>query len=194
MTTATDVLQNNSPTPFLTKMGKGMFWGGIVMLLLGFSAIMMPIFSSLVVEILIGWLLAFSGAFAILGAFSLRGTKLFLWEFVTGLITLTAGVLMLSYPLDGLVALTVLVALIMILTGLAQGAFALWVRPTAGWIWGGLSALISVVLGIYIFAALPEASTVILGLLVGIDFVSTGTALILISKSAAALQRTVSLD
>lgn len=194
MITATDVFQDNGPAPFLTKMRKGMFWGGIVMLLLGIAAIMMPLLSSLVVEIMVGWLLALSGAFAIIGAFSLRGTKLFAWEIVTGLVTLAAGVLMLSYPLEGLVALTVLVAVTMLLTGIVQGAFALWVRPAAGWVWGGLSALISVVLGLYIFVALPEASAVILGLLVGIDFVSTGTALVLIARSVAEVQRAASLD
>jgi uncharacterized membrane protein HdeD (DUF308 family) len=171
-----------------------MFGGGIVMLLLGIAAIMMPLLSSLVVEIMIGWLLALSGAFAIIGAFSLRGTKLFAWEFITGLITFVAGVLMLTYPLEGLIALTVIVAGTMLLTGIVQGAFALWVRPAAGWVWGGLSALISVILAIYIFVALPEASGVILGLLVGIDFVSTGTALVLISRSVGTVQRAASLD
>jgi uncharacterized membrane protein HdeD (DUF308 family) len=175
------------PAPFLTKMRKGMFWLGIAMLFLGIAAIMMPLLSSLVIEIMIGWLLTLSGGLAVIGSFSLRGTRLFAWELISGLITLVGGLFLLLYPLEGLIALTVLVALVMLMTGMAQAAFALWTRPAQGWVWGGLSALISIALGIYIFIALPEASGVILGLLVGIDFVSTGMALLLISRSAAAL-------
>ena len=187
MTHQTDGYLNAGAAPFLLRMRKGMFWGGVVMILLGIAAIMMPFITSLVVEIMIGWLLTISGSLAVISAFSLRGTGVFGWELGTGLITLAGGLLMLFFPLEGLIALTALVALIMVSTGVAQGAFALWVRPMSGWAWGGLSAVISIVLGAYIFWALPEASAVILGLLVGIDFVSTGTALVLIERSAASL-------
>jgi uncharacterized membrane protein HdeD (DUF308 family) len=178
---------NTGAAPFLNRLRKGMLLGGIVMILLGIAAIMMPLLSSLVIEIMIGSLLTASGALAITWSFSLRGTGLFAWELAVGLITLAGGLVMLFFPLEGLVALTVLVALVMLLTGFAQGSFALWARPARGWIWGAISAAISIALGIFILVALPEASRVILGLLLGIDFVSTGTALVLLSRSAAVL-------
>ena len=90
---------------------------------------------------------------------------------------------MLVFPLQGLVALTYLVAVVFVLTGAAQMAFAIWVRPTQGWAWGLMSATISILLGGYILGALPEASAVILGLLVGVDFISTGVALVLIARA-----------
>lgn len=184
MSMETGSLADMEPARILTKFRRGLLWGGIVMIALGVAAVLMPMVSSLVVEVLVGWLLAISGGVAVVGAFSLRGTELFLWEVISGLITLAAGVLMLVYPLQGLIALTVLVALVLLLTGFAQLAFAVWVRPAAGWAWGLASAGISLVLGLYIFVALPEASAVILGLLVGVDFISTGTALVLIARSA----------
>ncbi|MCG3268532.1 HdeD family acid-resistance protein [Yoonia sp. I 8.24] len=188
MTSDHDGFLNNGPAAFVTKMQKGILWGGVVMILLGVAAIAAPLLSSLVVELMIGWLLTVSGALAVIGAFSLRRTGVFAWNIGAGLVTLIGGVLMLSYPLEGLVALTVLVALILLITGLAQAIIALWIRPALGWAWAGFSALISIALGLYIFAALPEASAVVLGLMVGIDFVSTGTAMVLIARSAALVQ------
>lgn len=165
------------------EMGKGLFWVGLVMVLLGAAAVIMPLASSLVLEVLIGWLLTMSGIVAVVGAMQFRGTGLFLWQLLAGLITLAVGLLMLLYPFQGLVALTVLIAAIFVLTGLAQASFSFWLRPAPGWGWGLTSALISLGLGVYILAALPEASTVVLGLLVGIDFLSTGLALVMISRN-----------
>jgi len=183
MPTDSDVFLMDLPATFLAKVRKRLFWVGAIMIVLGIAAIMMPLFSSLVIETLIGWLLVISGALALVSVVSLRGTGLFIWELTAGLLTLAAGLLLLLFPLEGLIALTVLIALVMVWTGLGQGAFALWVRPAPGWVWGLLSAIISLGLAAYILVALPEASAIVLGLLVGIDFVSTGTALVLIAWS-----------
>jgi uncharacterized membrane protein HdeD (DUF308 family) len=187
MTTRTVELPNNDPFTILSKMRKRLFWAGIVMVVLGAAAIMTPYFSSLVVEVLIGWLLTMSGVLALIATFSLRGAGPFAWSLVSASITLVAGLLLLIYPLQGLVALTVLVAVVLVITGIAQGVLAVWVRPISGWVWGGASAIVSIVLGGYIFVALPDASAVILGLMVGIDFVSTGVALVLISRGRRAV-------
>lgn len=185
MTIDTDIFPAVDPSSILAKMQKGLFWAGVVMILLGMAALLMPLFSSLIVELLIGWLLAISGAVSVVGAFSLRRTGLFVWELISGLITLAVGLLMLFFPLQGMIALTVLVAVVLVLTGAAQIAFAFWARSVSGWGWGWglLSAIISVGLGGYILVALPEASMMILGLFVGVDFVSTGLALVLIARS-----------
>ncbi|MCV2891897.1 HdeD family acid-resistance protein [Lentibacter sp. XHP0401] len=182
-TTYIDISGRAAPAALLARMHKGLFWAGVVMIVLGIAALVMPLVSSLIVEIMIGWLLTLSGAISVVGAFSLRSTRLFLWELVAGLITFAVGLWMLFFPLQGLVALTILVAVMLILTGAAQFAFALWARSVSGWAWGILSALISIALGVYILFVLPEASAVILGVIVGIDFLSTGIAFVLISQS-----------
>ena len=183
MTTGSDAFKGFDATTTLAKMRKGFFWAGLVMVVLGMAAVLMPFFSSLVVEILIGWLLTMSGAVVVIGAFSFRRTGMFLWQLFSGLITVMAGLLLLLFPLQGLIALTVLVAFILVFTGAAQFAFALWARPAPGWSWALMSAAISILLGVLIVFALPQASAVTLGLIVGIDFISTGVALMLISRS-----------
>lgn len=50
------------------EMGKGLFWVGLVMVFLGAAAVIMPLASSLVLDVLIGWLLTMSGIVAVVGA------------------------------------------------------------------------------------------------------------------------------
>tara|TARA_R110002110_G_scaffold20312_53_gene82590 strand:- start:1856 stop:2365 length:510 start_codon:yes stop_codon:yes gene_type:complete len=164
-------------------MRKIWLWTGIVMMALGANALLMPVLSSLIIGILIGLLLFVSGIVAVAVAFSFRGTGLFVWQLVGGLVPLVAGALLLVFPAQGLIALTVLVGIVFLLTGIAQSSFAFWIRPAPGWGWMLGSALISVALGCFVLVALPEASGVVLGILFGVDFVSTGLSMVLIALS-----------
>lgn len=172
------------PDMVMARVRKIWFWIGIVMIALGSGALVMPVFSSLIIGILIGWLLFVSGVVAVASAFSFRGTGLFGWQIAVAMIPLVAGVLLISFPAQGLIALTVLVGFVFLLTGVAQSSFAIWIRPAPGWGWMLASAVVSIGLGGFILVALPEASAVILGLLFGIDFLSTGLAMVLIAGSA----------
>ncbi|PUB15571.1 HdeD family acid-resistance protein [Yoonia sediminilitoris] len=167
----------------MAKLRKGFFWAGGVMIVLGVAALFVPMFSSLLVEILIGWLLTVSGCVILFGAFSIRGTSPFLWQLLVGLLTLAAGLLLLFFPLEGLLALSALLGILLLVTGVAQARFALWIHPAPGWGWALGSAVISFALGCVILIALPKASTVVLGLMLGIDLASTGTAMIIIGRS-----------
>lgn len=179
------VTSNRSqPEITLARLRKIWLWIGIGMIVLGIGALLMPVVSSLILGILIGWLLFISGVVAVASSFSFRGTGLFGWQLAGGLVPLVAGALLIVFPAQGLIALTVLVGLIFLLTGAAQSSFAFWARPARGWGWILASALISIALGVFVLVALPEASAVVLGVLFGIDFVSTGISMVLIAISA----------
>jgi len=172
-----------SATEVFRKVRRGLFWGGVFLIILGITALAMPLVSTLVVEILIGWLLTISGGASIIGAFSLRGTGLFLWKLIAGFLILAVGLMLLLFPIGSLIAMTALVALVFLLSGAVQTMIALWMRPVSGWGWAFMSALVSLTLGVVIFAVLPQASAVVLGIFVGIDLLSTGVALLLIQQS-----------
>jgi uncharacterized membrane protein HdeD (DUF308 family) len=54
--------------------------------------------------------------------------------------------------------------------------------PTDGWVWVLGSALVSVAAGLLIAAGLPATSMFAIGMLVGINFLSTGLANIMLSR------------
>jgi len=153
------------------------------MALLGILAIVMPVVSSLAVNFLIGGVLAFGGLLAVLVAFSLRGSGVFIWALISGLFPLCVGLLFLFFPAATLMTATALIAALLLLTGVWQGIFAFEIRGLGGWVWAAISSLISIGLGVLIFAALPQASSILLGTILGIDLMSTGLALILISAA-----------
>ncbi len=67
--------------------------------------------------------------------------------------------------------------------GAVQLGLALDVRPKQGWIWVLISGLISLGAALLIAAGLPGTSLFALGILVGINFLGTGLASIMLSRS-----------
>ena len=71
-----------------------------------------------------------------------------------------------------------------------EGAFkmllAFEMKPDGGWIWTLVSALVSILAGVLIAAGLPGASVVVLGLLMGISFLSTGIYMIMMARQLKA--------
>ena len=154
---------------------------GVVMIVLGILAIVMPVVSSYAVNFLIGAVLTFGGLLAVLLALPFKGTHAFVWMLVAGMFPLCAGLFLLFFPASGLAALTFVIAAILLLTGVSQSISAFYMRGIKGSGWVLISGLISIGLGVLIFAVLPEASTVLLGILLGIDLISTGISLILLT-------------
>lgn len=113
----------------LARLRKVLMWAGGIMLALGVVALLVPVVTSLVVGFVIGWFLFLAGAVGVAGAFSFRGTGLFAWQLLGGLLPLVAGALLIVFPEQGVIALTLLVALAFLATGVAQLSFALWARP-----------------------------------------------------------------
>ncbi len=162
---------------------KRLFATGVAMTVLGVLAIIMPAVSSYAVNFLIGTILTLGGLFAVLLALPFRGTRAFVWMLLAGLFPLCAGLYLLLFPTSGLTMLTFLIAAILLLTGVAQCLSAFDMRANAGAGWLILSGVISIGLGIVIFAVLPQASTVVLGVLLGIDLISTGVSLMLLTAA-----------
>lgn len=161
------------------------FWTGVGLSIAGFLALLFPVISSLTVEIFIGWVLVIAGVATIYGAFSVEGTGPFFGQLMLGLLKLALGVYLITHPGVGMLALTLLLAAVFMVDGAVQFAFAFDLRPKDGWGWMLLSAIVSVAVGLLIAAGLPGTSLFALGLLVGINFLSTGIALIMLSNRLA---------
>ena len=158
------------------------FWSGASMTVVGLLALLFPAFTTFTIEVVVGWLLVFAGAATIYGAFSVGGTGPFFSLLLLGLLKLALGVYLLMHPDDGMMALTLMLAILFMLDGAIQLGFALDLRPTDGWIWVLVSALVSIAAGLLIAAGLPATSIFAIGMLVGINFLSTGLANIMLSR------------
>jgi uncharacterized membrane protein HdeD (DUF308 family) len=160
-----------------------LFWFGVVMLVLGLAALIFPMFSTLVAALLVGWVLLISGGVTFFGAFSIHGTGPFFGALLLGLLSLAAGVFLIFNPLAGAIALTLLVGAIFMVQGAFEIVFAFHMRPHAGWVGMLLSGIASIVMAALIAIGWPGISVVVLGILLGVNFITTGLGYIAVSRA-----------
>jgi uncharacterized membrane protein HdeD (DUF308 family) len=153
---------------------------GIVLLLLGFTAIAIPPLATFAVEILIGWLLLLSGIVGLITTFQMRGAPGFWWSLLSAVVGIVAGVVLLAWPVSGALSLTLVLTVFLFLEGFASIMMALEHRHgfAARWAMLLVSGVVDIILAGIILAGLPGTAAWAIGLLVGINLVFGGTALI----------------
>ena len=93
---------------------------GIVLVLLGLLAIVIPPLATLAVTILIGWLFLISGVVGLVTTFWAKGAPGFWWSLVSAIIGIVAGVILLAWPISGTVSLTLVLIVFFIIEGVAS--------------------------------------------------------------------------
>lgn len=154
---------------------------GVLLILLGALAIIVPGVATIAAKTLLGWLLIASGAIGLFTVFT-AGVSApgFIWNLLTAVLYLLAGVALLANPVAGVLTLTIIIAAYLIATGLAKIVLAFRYRQDIPKAWGWMlfSALVDIALGVLIVSGLPGTAVWVLGLLVGIDLFLTGIALV----------------
>jgi uncharacterized membrane protein HdeD (DUF308 family) len=163
------------PADELRRMRRWLVLAGVLSLLGGVVAIMLPNAASVATAIFIGWLLVFAGALGVVDAFSNRAdrTRVALRLVMAGL-TIAVGLYLLVAPLDGTFTLTVVLVLWFVAIGVARLVTAITDRS---WLLG-LSGVLALILGVLIALELPESATWAIGLIVGVDLLFTGALLL----------------
>ncbi|HML94057.1 MAG TPA: DUF308 domain-containing protein [Thermodesulfobacteriota bacterium] len=161
-------------------------WGwlltlGIIYVIMGFFIIGMPGAATLALELLLGIVLIVGGIISVGGSFLAGDWKRFLFIFLSGVLYIIVGVLLLKNPIAGVLTLTLLLAAFLLVEGFFKIIHAFQLRPLPSWIWLFVSGAASVILGIMVWAGFPETSTFILGLLVGIAFLMNGLSMVMVA-------------
>lgn len=156
---------------------KGLMVAGVLAILVGCVAILVPAVASVATAIFIGWILIIAGVFLVAGAFGQRSAGRLAWRLFWALLTIIAGIYLVTAPLDGTFTLTVVLGIYFFLMGLTRVFVAFAARGEPGASLVGISGLAAVLVGALILAKLPESSDWAVGLLVGIDLIFAGWAL-----------------
>jgi uncharacterized membrane protein HdeD (DUF308 family) len=145
---------------------------GVLCLLAGIGAILVPAVASVTIAVFIGWVLVFAGAVTTWHALASR-PRLNV-RLLQGLLALAAGICLLVFPLTGTLTLTFFLAAWFFATGVVVLAGAWAARGQPGFGWALLDGLMSLVLGALIVADLPSSAGWAIGLLVGISLIFWG--------------------
>ncbi len=151
---------------------------GIVVFLGGVMAVANPFAASLAVTTLVGVFLLVSGAMQLWLAYRDNTLPHRVWTIITALIALVAGVSLLANPLQGVISLTLLIGALLLVNGAVRIAMSFRQRDQMVYWVLLLSGAASAVIGILVLTNLLAAATTLLGLLLGIQLLADGIALI----------------
>ncbi len=149
---------------------------GGVMVVAGILALIFPVFASAGVVSLLGWLLIVSGLVQVVSLVGATQVPYFWLQVVTLALEILVGYLLVSNPSTGLLAVTFLMLVLFLISGITRVVFALMIRPLDDWIWILASGLVAIACAAILFANLPEAASWLLGVLLGIELIAIGGA------------------
>jgi uncharacterized membrane protein HdeD (DUF308 family) len=166
-------------------------WGwllalGILMIILGVIAIGEPVVATIAVQIVLGWLLVIGGIAEGIHAFMAKDWRGFLLQLLSAILYVVVGIVLLVNPLLGAAALTLVLAVFLIVEGIFKIIMAVRVRDHRGWGWLLASGILSLILGVLIWSQWPGTADWVIGLLVGIQLLFTGWALVMLALAARA--------
>jgi uncharacterized membrane protein HdeD (DUF308 family) len=154
---------------------------GVVMAILGLLAIAMPVIATLATSIFIGWVLIAGAVFGLYAVYSAgKDAPGFWWNLITAVLYLGAGILLLGNPITGALSLTIVLAAYLLAGGVAKIVLGFEHKrdiPQA-WYWILFSGLVDIVLAFLIIMGLPGTAFWAIGLLVGINLLMMGVAIV----------------
>ena len=166
-------------------------WGvflveGLILLVLGLVALVVPPVATVAVTLVIGWLLLLSGLLGLVTTFWARHAPGFWWSLVSAVLGIVVGAMMVASPLGGALSLTLLLVAFFVVEGVASIMYAIEHRRLLSGRWGWMlaSGVVDLILAAIVFAGLPGAAAWAIGLLVGVNMVFGGTALVMMALHA----------
>jgi uncharacterized membrane protein HdeD (DUF308 family) len=163
-----------------------LFWLGLAMALIGVAALVFPVVSTMAVTLFIGWVLLFTGVVTVAGAFSLHGAGPFFGALLLGVLSIALGLFLAFNPGAGAVTLTLVVGALFAVQAAYEIVFAFEMRPNRGWAAMLVSGIASGVVAAVIITGWPGVSLITLGVLFGVNFITTGLAYIIVSQTVKA--------
>ena len=159
---------------------------GILLVVLGILALLAPVMASVAATVFFGWILFLSGLLGLVSTIRARRAPGVWWSLVSALIGMAAGVLLLGWPVLGALSLTAVLIAFLFAEGIVSIMYALEHRNALSGRWGWMlaSGIIDVTLAVLLILGLPGTALWALGLILGINLIFGGWALIFMALHA----------
>ena len=170
--------------------------GGAVVVL-GALAIALPFATGVAITYVIGALLVLGGLVHAGHAFTGGGWKRSFWQGTLAVVSIVAGVVLLTNPIVGLLSLTLLVIAYLLVDGIAELWLSLRMGSESGRGWIAASGVVSLVLAGILWAGFPIDALWVVGVVVGASLLATGLSMIAVAnvgRHADGAERTPGMD
>ena len=173
-----------SPVTFVKKSVGWSIALSELMIVAGILAIASPLAAGIAINIVVAWLLVFSGCAHLVFAWYTRSTGGLLWELLLGIVYIFIGVYLLVHPVAGLASLTIALAIYLLLESILEFVLGFTLRPLPGSGWLLFDGIITLILAVMIWRTWPSSTGWVIGTLVGISMLFSGLARLGISLAA----------
>lgn len=157
---------------------------GAVLVLAGALAILVPAVSAIPASKILGSVLVISGLIQVMQSAKMLNWIGFIWHLMLGILATIGGALIYMDPFAGVVALTLVIAIIFAAHGLTQIAFAIRVRGQTGWHWFLASGCIALIVSGLLVAKLPYSHSFTPATVAGVSLLFAGCAYIAIALAS----------
>lgn len=170
--------------------GTSIVWA-ILLIIFGILAIALPLATSLGVIIVIAWLIVFSGGFQFIHAFQSKGAGNIIWKLLVAVLYLVVGIYFLMHPVIGVAGFTLVLAAFFVAEGIFDLVAYFQSRMVGGSGWILLDGIVTLILGLLVWRQWPSSSLWVIGTLVGISMIMTGTTRLMISLAVRRVEHSL---
>jgi len=159
---------------------KAFLFEGILLVVLGLAAMIVPPLASLAVAIFLGWMFLISGVVGLALTFWARQMPGFWWSLISAALAVLAGIVLLARPVQGVLTLTIVISAYFLAEGVTTIMYALEHRRELSerWSWLLFAGIVDILIAAMIVTGLPGSAEWAIGLLVGINLLFGGATMI----------------
>jgi uncharacterized membrane protein HdeD (DUF308 family) len=175
MTTATDTLTplSSDVAPLRAKSG-WIIALGVAFVIAGLIALGSVVMATVASVFIVGIMMMIAGVAEVVNAFQFKTWGKFLLWVLLGVLYIVAGFVTLENPLLAAAVLTLVLGLVLCVSGIMRIMLAFSLRKEKPWVWIALSGTITLLLGLLILAHWPVSGLYILGIFLGVDLLFAG--------------------
>lgn len=177
-------MSDTSPATFVKKTVGWSIGLSVLMIMAGILAIASPLAAGIAVNLVVAWLLIFSGCVHLVFSWHTRSAGGLIWELLVGILYIFIGMYLLLHPVAGLISLTLALAIYLFLEAILEFILGFTLRPLPGTGWLIFDGIVTLILAIMIWRTWPTSAPWIIGILVGISMLFSGTSRLMLSLAA----------
>jgi uncharacterized membrane protein HdeD (DUF308 family) len=147
----------------------------VVLIIFGILAVALPMATSIGVVIVIGWLALLDGVVQLVHAFQSKGAGHIAWKLLVAVVYLVAGGYFIAHPVLATATFTLVLGIFLFAEGVADMVAYFATRKSGASLWMLLDGVVTLFLGFFIWSQWPFSSLWVIGTLVGISMIMTGT-------------------
>jgi len=172
----------------LEALSKSRGWliaGGLLSIFIGFMAMSFPLLFSVVIAQVLAIFALISGVTSLALALFGKHVAHRILNIVFALLYIATGIALLLCIASGIAAITLVLAVFLIVEGISSIIGALKLRGHKGWSWSLVNGVAALILGIMVYLRWPSDSAWVIGLLYGINSLFFGMSILMLGLGAS---------